>query len=229
MTDSLRKPLEDHTPVERFPILTLDAPISATPLSSGLLLLIFLVATGMLYGLGVAVLSGDSMQFDSTVLLALHRYAYHHLDRFATFISMLVTTASVLVLVYLCYRRRWQHALFWLGSTAGAALLAGIAKKVVQRHRPELWEFASHHASFSFPSGHATQSMAFVIALLLLAPPAKRKIIFLLGTAWIFLVGICRLYLGMHYPTDVFAGWALALAWGCLLGLLFRFPRTASH
>jgi undecaprenyl-diphosphatase len=119
-------------------------------------------------------------------------------------------------------------ALFWFGSTAGASILCGIAKKMVERHRPELWVLASKHTSFSFPSGHATQSMAFVAALLLLAPREWRNTVLVLGLPWIALVGLCRLYLGLHYPTDILAGWALAAAWCCLLGLL-RLPQAPSR
>jgi membrane-associated phospholipid phosphatase len=229
MTDVFRETLEDPAFGACYSVSGQLVPGRMSGAHTGLLLLVLTLAVGLLYWLAIAVLSGSSAAIDSTVLLHVQRYEYLKLTRFATLVCMLVTCGSVLVLVYLCCRRRWQSALFWLGSTAGAAILAGIAKKAVQRHRPELWALASRHASFSFPSGHATQSMAFVIALLLLAPPEKRKTILALGLAWVCLVGISRLYLGLHYPTDILAGWALALAWCCLLGLLLRLPRKTSH
>lgn len=225
MTDSFRETLEEHAFDARYSASTPSGGIAA---DGGMLLLALLLAGSLLYALAIAVLSGRSLAFDTALLQHIHLYAPPGLTHFANFICMLVTAFSVFVLAYLCWRRRWTSALFWFGSTAGASILCGIAKRMMERHRPELWALASKHASFSFPSGHATQSMAFILALLLLASPARRRTILALGLPWIALVGLCRLYLGLHYPTDIFAGWALAVAWGCLLGLL-RLPNAASR
>jgi undecaprenyl-diphosphatase len=224
MTDSFRETLEDQAFGAPY-----RAPASHRIPANGIgLLLAFSLSAGSLYWLAVTVLSGRSLAFDSALLLHIHAFEPVRFVHFANAVCVLVTVFSVLMLAYLCWQRRWTSALFWFGSTAGASILCGIAKKLMERHRPELWALATKHASFSFPSGHATQSMAFVVALLLLAPAAKRKTILALGLPWIALVALCRLYLGLHYPTDIVAGWALAAAWCCLLGLL-RLPNAASR
>lgn len=220
MTDSLRETLEETPFGGGAPSSLPSLPLSAAGAGKLILLLAAALGAGLLYWLAIAVLSGSSLAFDDAVLRYLHRYANVHLAQLANIVCMLVTVISVLTLVFLLYRRWWRQALFWFCSTAGAAIICGFAKKLMQRHRPDLWPLASPHASFSFPSGHATQSMAIVVALLLLAAPATRRALLIPGLAFIGLVGLCRLYLGMHYPTDILAGWALAVSWVCLLGVL---------
>jgi membrane-associated phospholipid phosphatase len=224
MTDSLREALEENRFGDSYASSAVLATSQTDDLGKGALLLAAAASLGLLYWLAVAVLSGDSLAFDESVLRYLHRYANAHLEQFASIVCMLVTVTSVLVLAFLVARRRWRPALFWFCSTAGAAILCGLAKKLMQRHRPDLWHLASPHASFSFPSGHAAQSMAIVVALLLLATPARRSALLIPGLAFIALVGVCRVYLGLHYPTDILAGWMLSLSWVCLLGALSGMP-----
>jgi membrane-associated phospholipid phosphatase len=227
MSNAFRETLEE--PVFGVPYAAGDrAESSRIAAKRGVLLLALALGAGLLYWLATAILSGRSMAFDTSVLFQLHQYQSAKLAHIANLVCMLVTCTSVFILAYWCWRRQWAKALFWFASTAGASLLCGIGKKVMERHRPELWALASKHATFSFPSGHATQSMAILVALLLLAPPEKRKTIFALGLPCIALVGLCRLYLGLHYPTDIAAGWALALSWCSLLGLLCL-PRATSR
>jgi undecaprenyl-diphosphatase len=228
MTNSYRETLEEHAFAAGYTPAAHPAS-GRKGLNASMLLLIAVLAALTFYGLAIAVLSGTSTGFDNAVLRELHQYAPAHLKHFSNLVCMLVTCGSVFGLAYLLWQRQWRSALFWFGATAGASILAGVAKKAVERHRPELWALASPHASFSFPSGHATQAMAFVLALLALAPTAKRTAILACGAAWIVLVGVCRLYLGLHYPTDILAGWALALAWCSLLALLARQPRSATR
>lgn len=190
------------------------------------LLLIGAVGASIFYWVTVAVLSGSSVGIDETILRYLHRYEDHRLYSFANAMSTLVTTISVLILSYLLYRRFWRMALFWFCSAAGAALLCGIAKKLMQRHRPDLWDVPFPHSTFGFPSGHATQSAAIVFALLLVGlPPKWRRTLLLIGGGFTALVGLCRVYLGLHYPTDVAAGWALALAWVSATACCFNISR----
>jgi membrane-associated phospholipid phosphatase len=220
MTDSLREALEDN-PFDGFrPSAALASPLQTFNRGKVFLLLAAILGVGTLYWLAIVVLSGSSLAFDVAVPRYLHRYADARLDRIASIVCMLVTVISIFVLALLLYRRWWRQALFWFCSTAGAAILCGLLKNIMQRHRPDLWILASHHASFSFPSGHAAQSMAIVVALLLLAGPARRGRLLIFGAAFIGLVGVCRIYLGLHYPTDILAGWALSLSWVCLLGAL---------
>src|SRR5690606_17364220 len=85
------------------------------------------------------------------------------------------------------------------------------------------WPPLAPETSFSFPSGHAMQSMALATALLVLAWNTRwRWPVLLAGAAFTGIVGLSRVYLGVHFPSDVLAGWCASLAWAVGLALLFR-------
>lgn len=160
--------------------------------------------------------------FENLLLLSLHAFEAPILDHIALVMSMLVTVIGVAVLCWLLARRLWRTALFWFIAVAGAAVLNSIAKKALQRDRPELWDLVVPHASFGFPSGHAMQSMAIAIGLAVLFRFSKSRVaVGLAGLGFVTVIAACRLYLGLHYPTDVLAGWMLSLAWVSALAILF--------
>jgi membrane-associated phospholipid phosphatase len=184
------------------------------PISRIALLAVFTSSIAFFYALTWVIWSGQLVAFESATLVHLHEYATPFYDHTANIICMSVTGISVCILIYLIYRRFWKKAFFWISTIGGAAIVSGIVKKMMQRDRPVLWEAAFPQHNFSFPSGHATHSMAILIAaLIFLAPSKYRNSLVAAGAAYVFLVGMCRLYLGLHYPTDVLAGWALASAW----------------
>jgi undecaprenyl-diphosphatase len=101
-------------------------------------------------------------------------------------------------------------------AVAGADALQNVIKALVDRPRPSVTHL-EHVTSSSFPSGHATQSTAFLLALLALMCPARSSLGRLTATvfaaALVVAVGASRVYLGVHYPTDVAAGITLGGAW----------------
>lgn len=106
----------------------------------------------------------------------------------------------------------WYRFLLLLGGSE-ALNLAG--KYFFARPRPHLFPQLTPEHDFSFPSGHTMASLALVLGLfwLLEERPQRARLALALGLPWAFLVGLSRLYLQVHYPSDVLAGWALALAW----------------
>jgi undecaprenyl-diphosphatase len=114
------------------------------------------------------------------------------------------------------WRRQWD-ALGLVVVITGAALLATVIKPIVCRPRPPVKPVAQV-SSFSFPSEHAAQAAAIYLALALLVgarwPAVWRCLLVAAAIVLAVVVSASRLYLGVHYPTDVAAGLLLGWAWG---------------
>jgi undecaprenyl-diphosphatase len=131
-----------------------------------------------------------------------------------------MTWMTIVVCLLLLSSGRFQLAIVWIAAFAGGAALEVILKSVVHRTRPE---YAGHYlasGSFSFPSGHATLSFLGVAMLLYtlistkrVNDPAVRRVAITLGAIWVLLVGLSRVYLGVHFPSDVLGGYTIAAAW----------------
>jgi len=131
-----------------------------------------------------------------------------------------VLTAVAVVAVVLIVRRHFLDAAVLLVVAFGADAASQVVKNVVGRHRPptSLRVVNVSARGLSFPSGHATVAAAGLGALAVLAAArATRSVIrtaaLVAGVGAAVLVGLSRLYLGVHWPTDVLAGWVLAVSW----------------
>ena len=134
---------------------------------------------------------------------------------------VVVPLAIVAAVVLLIVRQPWL-ALFVALSVSGAALLSVLAKDVIARDRPPLDIRLQHSVSYSFPSGHSTQAAAtyFTLAIVVAAlgeSRALRALTWLVAVLIVFFVGVSRVYLGMHWATDVLGGWMLGSL--CAAGL----------
>lgn len=165
------------------------------------------------------VVEEELLVFDAPILLFLHQQATPMLDQTMLWVSLLgyaygVIPVDGLVLLVLLGKRRWGDALFWMLAIGGSALLNLLAKRVFGRLRPDLWLSLAPEPTFSFPSGHAMGSMTLVAALVALVWPTRwRWPTLLIGSLFVVLVGVSRVYLGVHYPSDILAGWSAAVAW----------------
>jgi len=107
----------------------------------------------------------------------------------------------------------------WLATNGGGLLVQWVLKTTVHRTRPQYAAAYLHGHSYSFPSGHAMMSticytmLAFIIGTLAHWPARRRWWLYLPSTAIVLLIGFSRLYLGVHYPSDVLGGFAAGLAW----------------
>lgn len=155
---------------------------------------------------------------EKDILLAIHSQATPLLDAVVPMVTALAEPVFVgafavaIGLVY-AYRRKWAWAVLWLGGVAGAGAIAYGLKHIVARPRPELWERLAE-TGYSLPSGHAVASMAVALCVAAMLWRTKwRRLAVVLGSLYVLLIGFTRLYLGVHYPTDIMAGWLLSAAW----------------
>jgi len=137
----------------------------------------------------------------------------------------ILTLITVLVATYLVAARRPATAAFVVGAIAGGAILSAFLKDVFERPRPELVVHLVNASSASFPSGHAMNSAVTYLTLgTLLAETEDSQAvrIYLIGTAILLslVVGFSRIYLGVHWPTDVVAGWCVGSVWALSCSLL---------
>jgi undecaprenyl-diphosphatase len=129
------------------------------------------------------------------------------------------------VLLWLVLRRAWWTAAWLVAAAALVAPLTTLLKELTGRQRPPFAGGGAGYQSLSFPSGHASGvaalvTVALVLAWPLLAPTARRAWL-AAGVALVVLVGLTRIWLGVHYLSDVIGGWAFGLGWTLLMALLF--------
>jgi len=147
------------------------------------------------------------------------------------------TVLSLLTLAaagYLLISRRPRAAAFLTFSVVGAGVVTTALKGVFLRERPTLVPHLVHVSSRSFPSGHALLSAAVFLTLgSLLARLEHHLVVKAYLLLWALflalLVGCSRVYVGVHWPTDVLAGWAAGASWAGLCWLLARFLQRRGH
>ena len=143
-----------------------------------------------------------------------------------------VLTLMVLTIAgFLAMTRKGYAALFVLGSVIGGVLISQSMKWAYARPRPELVPHGAEVYTASFPSGHSMMAAVVYLTLgaLLARTLADRAVkIYVLAVAVFVtvLVGVSRVYLGVHWPTDVLAGWALGAAWALICWLVMTWLQT---
>ena len=166
---------------------------------------------------------GGKFFFDAPIMLALHQQASVGRDAFFVFVSKLgylwgVIPLDVLIIAWLVFRRRLRDGLFFGLAVVGSLIINLAAKNHFGRVRPELWLSLTPEMTYSFPSGHAMGSVTLGVAAILLCWNTRWRWLVLVGTsAFVFLVGVSRVYLGVHYPSDILAGWTAGAAWVLLM------------
>lgn len=192
-------------------------------------------ALGLLIFAAVAdeTVEGETHVFDETILLALRApddpsrligpgwldLAMSDITSLGGFVVLTLLVLSVVI--YLLIQGKWKNAVTVAGASASGMILSETLKIGFGRPRPELVPQLAEVHSLSFPSGHAMLSAVIYLTLgALLTRFHKRKreraLIMLYAVLVTMMVGASRVYLGVHWPTDVIAGWALGAAWAAL-------------
>lgn len=232
------------------PLVSLEPETRASnrrpwPLIAGVLAAI---ALAVLLFLGSVIASGNALAFDRTLILAM-RVAGHpdlpigpaKLPSIARDITAL-GSGTVLTLVVglaaalLMLRGMWRTATLTLVATMSGGFAVSLLKRLFERARPDLVEHLMRETSASFPSGHSANSAIVYLTVATLLFPmireARVRLFIVLATMTLVgLIGVSRVYLGVHWPSDVLAGWIFGALWalGCWRLELALLGRTAAR
>jgi membrane-associated phospholipid phosphatase len=180
----------------------------------------FVILLGLSW-LGQEVWEKEAFGFDTTVLLWIHQWANPGLDAVMLKITALGNPEFVVPLVVLSVGWLWwKHcrleAKIFAIACLGASILNQELKLFFAKPRPELWTRLIAENTFSFPSGHALGSLvlygllAYILAVQF---PKFSRWIYCGAVGLIAAIGLSRLYLGVHWPTDILAGYAVGFLW----------------
>lgn len=166
--------------------------------------------------------------WDAKFLLSLHAMANSQLDAFAATFTHLggakgVTVLTIALSLVLWWLKRWRSLIYVLVALIGNGTINRTAKLLWHRVRPHLWDSITPHSGYSFPSGHAMASMGLVAVLVILLWHSRwRLLVLFLGGAFVTTIGWTRLYLGVHFPSDILAGWLVSIAWAIGVSLVIK-------
>ncbi len=198
------------------------------------------IASGIWIFMAIAgeVNEGDTQSFDRKVLLSMRRSsdltplgppAFQEAARDVTALggTAVLSLLTLITAGFLLLDGKRHLSFFVLGSVVSGVLMSNLLKSMFQRARPDIVPHADLVFTTSFPSGHSMLSaVAYLTMGALLARAHKRrsvKIYFIAtGLVLTFVVGLSRVYLGVHWPTDVLAGWTAGASWAILCSLIAR-------
>lgn len=184
-------------------------------------LLLCLAIIYLLAQLSDEVLEREAFGFDETILLWIHQFANPTLDAIALNITRLGNPTAVVLITLITLGILWQkryrrEAKIFLLNCLGGTILSYGLKLAFSKPRPQLWKLLISETSYSYPSGHALGSMVlygFLVYLLSTHYPKYAKVFYSVATTLIAAIGLSRLYLGVHWPTDVMAGYGVGFLW----------------
>jgi membrane-associated phospholipid phosphatase len=202
----------------------------------GVWLIGYLLILSIVAWLCTEVWEKEAFSFDRSLLLWIHQFANPQLDGLMLFITALgdpgtVITVFISTIVWLGMKRRYTDAIGFLIICTGGVLINQVMKLFFAKPRPELWTRLISETSFSFPSGHAVGSMVvygFIGYILAREFPVYQRYIYAAASILIIAVGFSRLYLGVHYPTDIIAGYGVGILW-LITCLKVKFSRPHSE
>jgi membrane-associated phospholipid phosphatase len=182
----------------------------------GCLLIMYVLAK-----LSNEVLEQEAFAFDKTILLWIHSFANPTLDRVMEEITNLgnpntVVAIVIITFLLLLWHQYYQEAKIFVVDCLGGVFFSYGFKVLFGKVRPDLWRSPIKETSFSYPSGHALGSTilyGFLAYLLATRYPRFAWFIYVLAVLLIAVIGLSRLYLGVHWPTDIIGGYCIGFLW----------------
>jgi len=185
------------------------------------------LAFGMFFRITRELIEGEVGAMDGAILLDVDKWRSPWLTTAALDVTALgsitlVVLFSAFTLVVLLVLRDRLGALQLLAASAGAGILTLMTKNIIERVRPEQAQQLIVVSGFSYPSGHSVSTSALYLTIAIIAGryvqhSGARSSIFLAVSVVLVMVGASRVYLGVHYATDVVSGISLGVAWALLL------------
>lgn len=165
--------------------------------------------------------------FDKKILLKINSFSTPFLDKLMVLITdfggvIIPIVISFSLLNYFIKINETKKALFVLVGILGTLLINIVLKTLIRRNRPNLWKKIVKESSFSFPSGHTMISWSLtLIVLITISNAFYGAAIIVAAVLYGLLVAFSRLYLGVHYPTDIIGGWVMSSIWIFLIYSIF--------
>jgi undecaprenyl-diphosphatase len=217
-----------------------ERQVSRLPNLEPIVLVVLAIATASLWGfIEVAedVFEGDTQAFDHWVVRSMRNADnpaepvgptwFEEMGRDATALGGLawLTFTTIVVAGFLWLDDKLHMMFFTLAATSSGAVLSLVLKELFARPRPDIVPHLSRVSTSSFPSGHSMLAAVVYLtlgSLLAAVMPSRRLKVYVLFVAMLLtvFVGISRVNLGVHYPTDVLAGWLAGLVWALLCWLV---------
>ncbi|MGI0479786.1 phosphatase PAP2 family protein [Geminocystis sp. CENA526] len=178
-------------------------------------------------------LEDSGFSWDISLLLTIHqtfRESFYSLASFSTnlggFKVILLFLSPIILLLFSQTKRRLLTYL--IVTIFSSAIVNLIIKIIIHRSRPQLWQSDYPFPSdFSFPSGHAMGSITLALALLVVFWGSRYQfLLWILAGIYVGSIAWTRLYLGVHFPSDIIGGWLLGIAWTALMTFLFNLPQS---
>lgn len=197
----------------------------------GVMLAVILIFSGLFYIIARHVKSSDIISFDDTIIHFTQSFISDELtiwvERITFLGSVLFIAAAILIItVLLLWKKKYVLAIFFISANGFGAFLNTLLKWFFKRERPDILPVIIEKG-YSFPSGHSMGSLIFFsscayLCIHLLNSTGKKVMAYIIACILILLIGTSRVYLGVHYPTDVVGGYSIGIAYSAVCILAFR-------
>ena len=201
---------------------------------SSILMAFALMLDLAVYGTWKDILRPHVVSFDGTIITAIRIHTSELLNQVMILITecgsfeFYVTVGGIIV-IWLCLKKRILEGIMLVVCSGGSGLMTLLIKSIVMRFRPDMMPLIAE-TGYSFPSGHSVTAVCFYgyLAFLYWAygkSPVMRKVCIIGAVLMILGIGISRIYLGVHFPTDVIGGYIGGLMWLSLSVLVLYYAK----